>query len=231
MSSTTPNVQPVNRLVLHHLNNSRSQRVLWLLEELEVPYEIKFYQRTPQMLAPKELKQVHPLGKAPILTDGDMAIAESGAIVEYLIERYGNGRAKAPAEGWIDNLYFTHYAEGTFMPLLQWKLVMTVVPDRAPLLIRPVARVIGNGVIKSLIDPQLKTNLQLVDNQLQKHPGKWIAGGEEPTSADFMMLFAVETLASRVLEVPESIKAYVALIHNRPAYKRALEKGGPYDYA
>jgi len=217
-------------LVLHHLNNSRSQRILWLLEELEVPYEIKKYERLPSQLAPKELAAIHPLGKAPIITDGVVTVAESGAIVEYIISKYGKGKAQPPESGWVDNLYYTHYAEGTLQPLLTWRYILSLVPDRAPLLVRPFARAICNTVI-GFINTQLKSNFEMIDKHMDKVAGHFLAGGDEPTSADFMMLFGLETLTSRQGgDAPASVKEYISMVHARPAYKRALEKGGEYDY-
>jgi len=218
-------------LVLHHLNDSRSQRILWLLEELGLPYEIQKYERLPSKLAPKELKAIHPLGKSPVITDGDVTLAESGAIVEYLITKYGKGLGQPPDSGWVDNIYYTHYAEGTLMPLLSWKYILTMIPDRANILVRPLARSICNSIIAVLIDSQLAANFNMIDKHLQKCAGNWIAGGSEPTSADYMMLFGVEAMSSRSNDIPESIKTYVAKIHARPAYQRALEKGGKYSYA
>ncbi|KAG8750585.1 hypothetical protein FRC12_012816, partial [Ceratobasidium sp. 428] len=150
------------KIIVHHLNNSRSQRILWLLEELEVPYEIKRYERTEDMLAPKELRDVHPLGLSPVITDGEIVLAESGAIVgafpsswngndstkahlillEYLIGKYGAGRFNPPESGYVDNLYFTHYTEGTLMPLFVNRIIFTVAPQRAPFFIRPVMNLI-----------------------------------------------------------------------------------------
>ncbi|KDQ10410.1 hypothetical protein BOTBODRAFT_163976 [Botryobasidium botryosum FD-172 SS1] len=219
-------------LVVHHLNNSRSQRILWLLEELEIPYSIKKYERTPTMVAPKELKDVHPLGKSPVITDGDLTIAESGAIVEYIIAKYAKGRCQPPDSGFVDNLYFSHYAEGTIMPVLFNKLIFTLIPARAPFLIRPVARVICAGVTKTLVEPQLRTNGEMIEKHLEKTNGGWFAGGDVPTAADFMMLFPMEAIVKRAPDcLGEKSKAYVEMIHARPAYKRALEKGGRYEFA
>ena len=146
-------------IVVHHLNNSRSQRVLWLLEELELPYEIKFYERDKAtMLAPPELKAVHPLGKSPVITDGAHTIAESGAIIDYIISTYGNGRL-IPAEGTPERLrynFWLHYAEGSAMPPLLMKLIFGVLPERAPFFLKPIVKGIANAANKGFIDPQLK---------------------------------------------------------------------------
>lgn len=217
------------RLVVHHLNNSRSQRILWLLEELGIPYSITKYERTPKMVAPPELLKVHPLGKSPVITDGDLTVAESGAIIEYLIAKYGNGRFSPPDAGYIDNLYYNHYAEGSLMPLMVNKLIFGTIPDRTPLLVRPVARAICNGVISTMIEPQLKQNLDMIETHLAKNPEAFFAGGSEPSSADFLMLFPMEALFSRSSnEVGPTIRKYVDRVHARPAYQRALEKGELY---
>ncbi|KAG8863956.1 hypothetical protein FRC20_010414 [Serendipita sp. 405] len=131
-----------NGIVLHHLENSRSQRVLWLLEELQVPYTIKHYKRLPTQLAPPELKKIHPLGKSPVITDGDLVIAESGAIVEYLIGKYGKGRFQPPEQGNVKNLYYTHYAEGTLQNLLSNWRIYGMIPERVPWPIRWLIRIV-----------------------------------------------------------------------------------------
>ncbi|KAL5521505.1 hypothetical protein ACEPAF_2253 [Sanghuangporus sanghuang] len=219
-----------SKVILHHLNNSRSQRVIWLLEELEVPYEIKKYQRTSEMLAPKELKEVHPLGKSPIITDGDKSIAESGAIVEYLLSKYGSDKFKPTDAGVIDNLYFTHYCEGSLMPLLVNKLIFSVIPQRTPFFIRPIASVIFNTVQKQFLDPQIETHVTFVEEHLAKSSTGWFANGPNPTAADFMMIFPMEIIQKRVPGPRNSTATddFVKRVHERPAYKRALEKGGEY---
>ncbi|KIJ35276.1 hypothetical protein M422DRAFT_180952 [Sphaerobolus stellatus SS14] len=232
MADPTP-IEPISAgIVVHHLNNSRSQRILWLLEELEVPYEIRKFQRTEQQRAPEELKKVHPLGKAPIITDGTVTLAESGAIVEYLITKYGGEKFTPPEAGKIDNLYFSHYAEGTLMPILVNKLIFTIIPQKAPSLVRPLLKPVFGNLIKKLLNPELKANAELVELHFQQNKSGWIAGGEGPTSADFMMGFPLEALSSRNSEnIGPKTKEYVERIHERPAFKRALEKGGKYAYA
>ncbi|MGH8446807.1 MAG: glutathione S-transferase [Solimonas sp.] len=217
-------------IVVHHLNNSRSQRVLWLLEELGLPYEIRHYQRNARtMLAPPELRAVHPLGKSPVITDGTTTIAETGAIIEYILMRYGNGRLQ-PGQGtpeWLRYQYWLHYAEGSLMPLLVMKLVVSRVPKGSPLLIRPIARRISDGVLQAFVDPNLKTHLSYVESELTRHP--WFAG-EAFTAADVQMSFPCEAAAARggaAGSLPH-IAGFVERIHARPAYQRALEKGGPY---
>lgn len=217
-------------ITVHHLNNSRSQRVLWLLEELGLEYEIRFYQRDPKtMLAPRELKEVHPLGKSPVITDGELTIAESGAIIEYLVERYGDGRLLPPA-GTPERLryrYWLHYAEGSAMPLLLMKLIFGRLPSSVPALIRPVARLICKGVLGKLVDPQLVRHLQYLEAELGR--STWFAGNTF-SAADIQMSFPVEGARSRGgldARYPNLLK-YLEAIHSRPAYQRALERGGPY---
>ncbi|MFJ2987009.1 glutathione S-transferase [Collimonas sp. NPDC087041] len=219
-------------ITVHHLNNSRSQRVLWLLEELGLEYEIKFYQRDPKtMLAPASLRAVHPLGKSPVITDGDNTIAESGAIIEYLVQQYGGGRLIPPV-GSKDRLrytYWLHYAEGSAMPPLLMKLVFGRI-DRPPMpaLLRPLARMISKGVQRGYIDPQLKSHLDFQEGELGK--STWFAG-EEFTAADIQMSFPLEASQSRGgLDASRPrLTAFLQRIHARPAYQRAIERGGKYD--
>jgi glutathione S-transferase len=216
-------------LTVHHLNNSRSQRVLWLLEELGVPYEIIRYNRQPNMLAPPELRAIHPLGKSPVITDNGNTIAESGAIVEYLVKTYGNGRL-VPPDNTPERLRFTywlHYAEGSAMPPLLWKLIFMMLPKRAPLLMRPVVNAIAAKALNTLVDPQLKQHMAFWEGELSK--SDWFAGNEF-TAADIQMSFPLEAASARAgLEQghPKAM-AWLTKIHARPAYQRALQKGGPY---
>jgi glutathione S-transferase len=218
-------------LIVHHLENSRSQRVLWLLEELGVPYEVKQYARDKKtMLAPRELRAVHPLGKSPVITDGEQTVAESGAIVEYLVERYGEGRF-SPALGTPERLrytYWLHYAEGSAMPPLLLKLVFErMAKGPAPLLVRPIVRGIAKKVLKTFVDPQLDLHLRYIEGELGK--STWFAG-EELSAADIQMSFPLEAAASRagIEGKAPRISAFLEKIHARPAYRRALEPGGPY---
>jgi len=221
-------------IVVHHLNNSRSQRVLWLLEELGLPYEIKKYQRDAQtMLAPPELLKVHPLGKSPVITDGGQTIAETGAIFEYLLERYGNGRFE-PAASSPERLrwrYWLHFAEGSAMPQLLLKLVferIKVTP--MPFFAKPIARGIANKVLAAMVDPNLKRQLDFMEAELGK--SEWFAG-DEFSAADIQMSFPVEASAQRAgLDASRpKLMAFLKRIHARPAYQRALERGGPYSFA
>jgi len=219
-------------IVVHHLNNSRSQRVLWLLEELGVAYEVKRYERDANtMLAPPALRAVHPLGKSPVVTDGELTLAESGAIIEYLAGRYGDGRL-VPAAGTPDRLrysYWMHYAEGSAMPPLLLKLVFERVESAPmPFFIRPVARAIAGRAKSSFIEPQIKLHLDFMEAELGK--STWFAG-DELTAADIQMSFPLEAAAARAgLDATRpKLTAFLERIHARPAYKRALEKGGPYE--
>jgi glutathione S-transferase len=220
-------------LIVHHLNNSRSQRVLWLLEELGTPYEIKHYQRDPQtMLAPPELKAIHPLGKSPVITVDGGVLAETGAIVEYIVGRYGEGRL-VPPPGTPERMrwtYWLHYAEGSAMPPLLMKLVFTALPARSPALLRPLVKAIAGRAQTGFIDPQLKAHFDYWEAELGR--AEWFAGSEF-SAADIMMSCPIEAAADRAgaLAGRPRLKAFLEKIHARPAYRRALEKGGPYAYA
>jgi glutathione S-transferase len=218
-------------ITVHHLNNSRSQRVLWALEELGVPYEIKHYQRDrATMLAPPELRAVHPLGKSPVITDGALTLAESGAILEYLAEKYGGGRL-VPAAGTPERLrytYWMHYAEGSAMPPLLMRLVFNRIERApAPFFIRPITRSIAQRATNTFVAPNLKLHLDYMEAELGKH--EWFAG-ENFTAADIQMSFPLEAASVRAgLDSSRpKLWAFLERIHARPAYQRALEKGGPY---
>jgi glutathione S-transferase len=218
-------------ITVHHLDNSRSQRILWLLEELGLPYEIKRYRRDPKtMLAPPELRAVHPLGKSPVITDGELTLAESGAIVEYLAERYGPG-ALIPAHGTPERLrcsYWLHYAEGSAMPPLLLKLVFRRIESApAPFFVKPVARGVAREVQRSFVDPQLKLHLDYLERELGK--SEWF-GGDAFGVADIQLSFPLEAFAARggLDENYPRLTAFLRRIHARPAYQRALEHGGEY---
>jgi glutathione S-transferase len=220
-------------IVVHHLNNSRSQRVLWLLEELGLAYEVKRYERDAKtMLAPPALLAVHPLGKSPVIVDGTVTVAESGAIVEYLIDHYGAGRLIPPA-GTPERLrytYWLHYAEGSAMPPLLLKLVFDRVANSpAPWPISAVARRIAKTVQTAFIGPQLTRHLDYMESELAAHT--WFTG-EEFTAADVQMSFPLEAAASRAgLNASRPhLMGFLDRIHARDAYKRALERGGPYSF-
>ena len=218
-------------ITVHHLNNSRSQRILWLLEELGIPYEIKRYQRDPKtMLAPPELRAVHPLGKSPVITDGEVTLAESGAIIEYLAERYDRGRLLPPA-GTPERLrcnYWLHYAEGSAMPPLLLKLVFRRVETApTPFFVKPIAKGIAHKVMSSFVDPQLKLHLDYLEGELGQ--SEWFAGSEF-SAADIQLSFPLEAFAARGgldTSYPR-LMAFLQRIHARPAYQRALQNGGEY---
>ena len=223
-------------ITVHHLETSRSQRVLWLLEELGVPYALKIYQRDPlTKLAPASLKAVHPLGKSPVITEGEDTIAESGAILEYLAERYG-AQAKGdlagllPAAGTPQHRqarFWMHYAEGSLMNWLVMKLVFMTIPTQPmPFFVRPIARQLCAAVQAKLIDPNLASALAFIEAHLGTHA--WFAG-DQISLADFQMSFAVEAVLARGADARQfpRLAAYKARMLARPAYQRAVAKGGP----
>jgi len=219
-------------IVLHHLNNSRSQRILWLLEELGLPYEIKRYERDPKtMLAPLSLRAVHPLGKSPVVTDGDETVAESGAIIEYLVDRHGEGRLR-PAKGTPERTrytYFLHYAEGSVMPPLLLALVFARMPKAPmPFFARPIVRGIAEKARTSFIGPQITTHLDFMETELAERP--WFAGNDF-TAADIQMSFPLEASAARGgLDMTRPhLWSFLDRIRARPAYQRALAAGGPFE--
>jgi glutathione S-transferase len=218
-------------ITVHHLNNSRSQRILWLLEELGVPYEIRRYQRDPKTsLAPPELLRVHPLGKSPVVTDGELTLAESGAIVEYLVEKYADG-ALAPPPRTPERLrytYWLHFAEGTAMPPLVMKLVFKRIEHGPmPFFARPIARGIAQKVQRGYIDPNLERIVAYIESELGR--SGWFAG-DTFTAADIQMSFPVEAAAARAGAAGRPhMKSFLERIHARPAYQRALEKGGKFE--
>jgi glutathione S-transferase len=220
-------------IVVHHLNNSRSQRVLWLLEELGLEYEVKRYERDRKtMLAPESLRAVHPLGKSPVVTEGGETVAESGAIIEWVLERHGNGRLIPPA-GTPERLrytYWLHYAEGSAMPPLLLKLIFDRVETAPmPFFIKPIARGISARVKGAFLTEQLKTHLDFMEAELRK--SDWFAGSEL-TGADIQMSFPLEAAKGRAgLDASRpKLMSFLDRIHARPAYRRALERGGKYDF-
>ncbi|HEU4627121.1 MAG TPA: glutathione S-transferase [Steroidobacteraceae bacterium] len=221
-------------IVVHHLDNSRSQRVLWLLEELGVPYEVRSYRRNLQtMLAPPELKGAHPLGKSPVLVDGDLTLAESGAIVEYLADRYGDGRLAKPfgSPERVRYIYWLHYAEGSAMTPLLLKLTFDrVAAARMPFFVKPIVRAVRAKVIEAYVGPNLQLHLDYLESELARAP--WFCG-DELTAADVQMSFPVELAVVRagLDEKRPRLMDWLRRVHARPAYQRALERGGKYDYA
>ncbi len=218
-------------IVVHHLENSRSQRVLWLLEELGLPYEVKRYARDKQtMLAPPELRQVHPLGKSPVITDGSITVAESGAIIEFLLDTHGQGRLR-PEAGTAERRRFTywlHFSEGSAMPPLLMKLVFDQIRRaQVPFFVKPVVKGIADKVETSFIVPNIESQLRFMNDELSERD--WFAG-REFTAADIQMSFPLEAAAARAgldARYPK-LQDWLERIHERPAYARALAKGGPY---
>jgi len=206
-------------IVVHHLNDSRSQRILWLLEELGLPYEIKHYQRDAQTrLAPPELKKVHPLGKSPVITDGNRTIIESGAIIDYLIRRHGRGRLQPAPEtpAYDEYVQWMHYAEGSAMlPLMLNLYAMRLGEAAAPLMPR--------------IEDEIANHLGYIDSALK---GRQFLVGDSLTGADIQMSFVGEVAGAfgKRAQYP-NLDAWTRRLHERPAYKKALERGGAYNLA
>jgi glutathione S-transferase len=220
-------------ITVHHLEDSRSQRVLWLLEEMGIAYEVKRYDRDPETgLGPKALYDIHPLGKSPVITDGDITVAETGAIFEYIIDTYAAGDTMKPAAGTQDArdyTYWLHYAEGSAMTNLLLKLVFSRLPERAPLLARPLVKGISNTAEKSFIDPRIAEHAAWWNMSLA-NAGHFV--GDALTAADIMMSFPLEAAATRadMSKLPH-ITAFLQKMQARPAYQAALKRGGPYAYA
>ena len=220
-------------ITVHHLNDSRSQRVLWLLEELGAEYEIKRYERDKRTrLAPPELRNIHPLGKSPVIQHGDVIVAETGAIIEYLLEVFPHSGLR-PEAGTPDArrwTYWMHYAEGSAMTPLLLSLIFSEIPKRSPFLVRPVANGIARKVGATLITPQIASHTAYWEAELGRTG--WFAG-DRMTAADIMMSFPLEAAGARIgfgADKP-NCKAFLERIHARPAYRRALERGGDYAYA
>lgn len=219
-------------ITVHHLNNSRSQRVLWLLEELGRPYEIRHYQRDAvTMLAPPELKAVHPLGKSPVITHGDETIAETGAIFEHLLDTEDDWRL-IPRPGTPERTrfrYWMHFAEGSAMPPLVMTLLLNEMPKRLPEDLRPAAAALGQAMTQGYLGPTMGKQLDLMEAELTRSTH---FVGDTFTAADIMMSFPLEAASSRVgLAAYPKLTAWLAAMHARPAYQTALTKGGPYAYA
>ena len=218
-------------LTVHHLENSRSQRILWLLEELGVDYDIKRYGRDKETsLAPPELQDVHPLGKAPVIEDDGQVVAESRAIVEYLVGKYDDGTLlpKAGTPQRLAYTYWLHYAESSLMPLLLMSLIMSRIETKAPALVRPIARKIAQSVREGYLDPNLERHLGFCDKTLQE--SAWFCG-DAMTAADCQMSFAIEAAEVRTdlrSEFPH-LADFLDRVRARPAYKAALDRGGHYE--
>ncbi|RFC63116.1 glutathione S-transferase [Fulvimarina endophytica] len=218
-------------LTVHHLNDSRSQRVLWLLEELELDYRIEHYQRDPDMTAPERLREIHPLGKSPVLTHDGRTIAETGAIIEYILSLKPD-HGMLPPEGTPDYWqarHFLHYAEGSAMPPLFLMLVLGMIPDRAPFFVKPVLSAAMEKVEESYVAPEIAKHLDHWEHAIGT--GGWFAGPNFSV-ADIMMSFPVEAAGKRFgYDARPKLRAFLTTIHERDAYRRALKRGGPYAYA
>ncbi|KAF8991978.1 glutathione S-transferase [Cyathus striatus] len=216
---STPNI------TVHYLENSRAQRILWLLEELELPYSLKEYKRAPNGRSPPELHEIHPLGKSPVITDGELVVAESGAIVEYVIQKYGKDKVVVPESGWFDNLYFSNYVEGSLQESISRRIIFDRIAPTFPEEQRPLVQSVADTLNSVLVAPDLEKHGKLVEAHLEKTKGSWVAGGQNPTSADYLLSFSLETL---VVFAPEyagtRVKEYVINVQTRPAYKRAVER-------
>jgi len=220
-------------IIVHHLEDSRSQRLIWLLEEMDLDYKVKRYERDPvTSLAPSELYDIHPLGKAPVLTDEDRVLAETGAIFDYLLETYDTSHVLHPAKPGLKRdsyRYWMHYAEGSAMTNLLLKLVFTKLPERAPWPVRPLVRGISAQTIKGFIDPRIAEHAVWWNKSLEE-TGYFV--GETFSAADIMMSFPVEALNSRFDLSPWPVLTdFLSRLHARPAYQNALKSGGPYAYA
>jgi glutathione S-transferase len=220
-------------ITLHHLNNSRSQRILWLLEELGVEYSLQVYKRDKKtQLAPKELASVHPLGKAPVITDNDTVVAESGAIIEYLVNQYGQSmRPEFGTREYQQYSYWMHFAEGSLMTPMLFSVVLNKVKSSPmPFFAKPIARAIVAKVMSVFVNPNLKRLMRFVDDHLADH--QWFAG-DVLSGADFQMSFPLEAaLASGIVDRRyANIERFLRRISSRPAYQAALTKGGRYAYA
>ncbi|MBS3668942.1 MULTISPECIES: glutathione S-transferase [Halomonadaceae] len=214
---------------VHHLEKSRSHRILWLLEALELDYELVVYQRDGKtQQAPDSLKKIHPLGKSPVITDGDFTVAESGAIIDYLLQRYGQGRCQPSSDDmpeWVDYRYWLHYAEGSLMPLLVMQLVFSQIPKQSPWLIKPLAKGISDTVSKRFLAPQLKQHLSFI-NQYLLAQGNF--AGPWPSGADMQMSFPLQAVAAvQSLEQYPAIAAFVSRIEQDAAWQRVVERAGP----
>lgn len=219
-------------ITVHHLDNSRSQRILWLLEELGLHYEIVQYRRDPKtLLAPASLRAIHPLGKAPVLVDGENTLAESAAIIEYLVDRYGEATLKPQADSAarLRYTYWLHYAEGSAMPPLLLNLVFSRMRSAPmPFFVKPVAKALAGKVLSQFVEPQLRQHRDYLEGEMSRHA--WFAG-EAFSAADIQMSFPIEAMKARgVIDAGQPrLIDWLARIHARPAYQRALERGGPFD--
>lgn len=218
-------------ITVHHLENSRSQKILWLLEELQLEYNIEHYKRNKKTnLAPPELKKIHPLGKSPIVTDADNVLAETGAIIEYFVNKYPDKNLKPPVDSpeHLRYTYWLHSAEGSIMPLLVMKLIFGVISSKSPFFVRPIAKAISGQVNQSYILPGLNNMFAFIEGELSR--SAWLAG-DKFSAADIIMSNAIEgAIAQGVISTEQHPKIYdfVARVQKRPAYLKSVEKGGSF---
>ncbi|TYL48800.1 glutathione S-transferase family protein [Marinomonas sp. IMCC 4694] len=215
-------------ITVHHLENSRSQRIIWLLEELGVEYDIVEYKRDPDSAsAPESLKKIHPLGKSPVITDGELTVAESGAIIEYLLDQYDTEQRLKPKNGQavLDYRYWLHFAEGSLMPLLVMKLVMMKVPKSPmPFFVKPIAKALTDKIQEKFIMPRLQPQMQFIEDTLAKHT--WFTG-EQLSAADIQMSFPLQASTTRLDMVKfPNIARFIQQVNTMPSYQKAIEKGG-----
>jgi len=220
-------------ITVHHLEDSRSQRILWMLEELGVDYEVKRYERDAEtQLAPPELEKIHPLGKSPVIEDGDQVIAETGAIIEYLASKYGQSSMRPAPDSaeYQQYIYWLHYAEGSLMPPLLLRLIFQRIKEtKMPFFAKPIARSISSKVLSSFVTPNITRHMRFIDDHLGK--SEWFSG-DQLSGADIQMSFPLEaSMARNVISGDHpNIAKFVKRVQARPAYKTALVKGGPYSY-
>ena len=216
-------------IIVHHLENSRSQRILWLLEELNLPYELKIYKRNKEtLLAPPELKAVHPLGKSPVITDDSRVVAESAVIIDYLVSKYGKGNLKPKSEDELLRYnYWLHYAEGSAItPFLMQLVFHKVETAPMPFFVKPIAKKIAQTVRKSWINQQIKLHLDYMENEISKTG--WFVGNDF-SAADIILSYPIEAASERGgLNKHPNLERFLKKVKERPAYKRAIEKGGPF---
>jgi len=224
----TNTASKVPSITLYWLNESRADRILFLLEELEVPYVIEKFERGSDKLAPTALKKIHPLGKSPVIKDGNKVVAESGFIIDYMIDKYGKYKHLKPVNE--DDLfhynYYLHYIEGTLMPILVMKFVFLNLQKQAPWIVKPIVNGICNKIDTLYLGPNTKTHLDFLEGELAQRT--WLAG-EQFSGADIQASFALEMLLQRSNYQPRdkpNLTRYINAMRERPAYKRALEKVG-----
>ncbi|KAI5454752.1 hypothetical protein NCC49_003637 [Naganishia albida] len=218
-----PSTERQPEVVIHHLNNSRSERIFWALEELNIPYEVQVYLRNP-IAAPKELKAVHPLGKSPVITDHGKAIAESGTIIDYLTHTYSTTNREFSL---ADN-YWSHYSEGSLMLFLQMALVFVISGQQAPWFVKPVIQGFVNTVKSTYLVKQIQGSVDYMESELGKTPDGWFSGKSEPGAGDFMMCYPINVLVNTdrmpEIKVGPNLRKWMSAVEARPAFQRAKKR-------